>query len=63
VNEASDEEEPMDERPLTRSRARRGTQDVDDGAAVVPAIESTWGKAKVMCSSLHSGIQDPTYTK
>jgi hypothetical protein len=56
VNEAGDEEEPMDGRSLTRSRARRGAQDVHGGAAVPRGIESTQGKAKVMYCSLHSGI-------
>jgi hypothetical protein len=63
VNEAGDEEEPMDGRPLTRSRARRGAQDVDGGAVVPHVAQSTRGKAKVMYSSLHSGIQDPTGTE
>ena len=60
ANEASDEEEPIDERPLTRSRARHGIQDVNDGVAVACTAESTQGKAKVINSFLHSGIQNPT---
>jgi hypothetical protein len=41
VNEVGEKEEPMDGRPLTRSRARRGVQDVDDGTIVPRAVEST----------------------
>jgi hypothetical protein len=63
VNEAGNEEEPTDERRLTRSQARRGAQDVDGSAVVARAADSTQDKAKVMYSSLHSGIQNPTGTE